>query len=146
MYLIIPFLGWNTISDLRERRVSLCSVLLFALIGGGLLLTKEGKMLLYDGEASPWRIAAGVGFGILLLLLSGASGGALGTGDALVAIVLGLYLGIDRVLLLFMAGFMLSGMVGFVMIMTKRAGKKSRLPLMPYLLAGYLILLLTGWM
>ncbi len=146
MYLIIPFLSWNAILDLRQRKVSIGSLLLFSLIGFILLFTSEGQKLLYHGEPSVWRIIAGVGFGILLLVLSWISSGAVGAGDAMVAVVLGLYLGIDRVLLLFMAGFLLSGMTGFALIMMGKADRKSHMPLMPFLLAGYLILLLTGWM
>ena|GEM_PF-600577 len=144
MLLLIPFLGWNTVTDLRSRRVSIGSVLLFGVLGILLLLTAEGQSYLFADSLQPWKIISGVGFGILLLLFSLSSGGGIGRGDCMVAIVLGLYLGIEKQLLLFMTAFLLTGMLGFVLLMTGRAASRSRLPLMPFLLAGYLILLCLG--
>ena len=144
MLLLIPFLGWNTVTDLRSRRVSIGSVLLFGVLGVFLLLTAEGQSYLFADSLQPWKIISGVGFGILLLLFSLSSGGGIGRGDCMVAIVLGLYLGIEKQLLLFMTAFLLTGMLGFVLLMTGRAASRSRLPLMPFLLAGYLFLLCLG--
>ena len=144
MLLLIPFLGWNTVTDLRSRRVSIGSVLLFGVLGILLLLTAEGQSYLFADSLQPWKIISGVGFGILLLLFSLSSGGGIGRGDCMVAMVLGLYLGIEKQLLLFMTAFLLTGMLGFVLLMTGRAASRSRLPLMPFLLAGYLILLCLG--
>ena len=144
MLLLIPFLGWNTVTDLRSRRVSIGSVLLFGVLGVFLLLTAEGQSYLFADSLQPWKIISGGGFGILLLLFSLSSGGGIGRGDCMVAIVLGLYLGIEKQLLLFMTAFLLTGMLGFVLLMTGRAASRSRLPLMPFLLAGYLILLCLG--
>ena len=144
MLLIIPFLGWNTIQDLRRRRISVPSLILFAALWLLLLLTKEGKSYLYDGRMQPGMVLLGVCFGLMLLLLSFATAGAIGSGDAFAAMVLGLYLGLQRLLLLFMAGFLLSGITGFGLMLSGRAGRQSRLPLMPFLLTGYLILLAVG--
>ena len=142
--MLIPFLGWNTVTDLRSRRVSIGSVLLFGALGILLLLTAEGQSYLFADSLQPWKIISGVGFGILLLLFSLSSGGGIGRGDCMVAMVLGLYLGIEKQLLLFMTAFLLTGMLGFVLLMTGRAASRSRLPLMPFLLAGYLFLLCLG--
>ena len=103
-YFLLPFLGWNTITDLKEGRISFLSVLFFGALGIVLLLCPMGKDLLCQ-NGSIYVHALGAGIGLLMLLISVATGGGIGVGDGIVAVVLGWYLGIWQVLLLFLFAF-----------------------------------------
>ena len=137
----MPFLGWNTLADLRGRQISFLSVILYGAIGIAMLFGSAGKELLLFQSGNIYVHVAGAVFGLLLLVLSFGTGGAIGAGDALVAIVLGWYLGIYRTLLLFLLAFLLAGLLGSLLLVIKRAGRKSRLPMQPFILLAYVVLL-----
>ncbi len=71
----------------------------------------------------------------------------MGFGDVKLAGVLGLYLGwlgwAELVVGGFL-GFLLGGLVGLGLLMTRRAGRKSQIPFGPYMLAGAFISILWG--
>lgn len=68
--------------------------------------------------------------------------GGMGFGDVKLAGLLGLYLGWlgwSSVLVGAFAGFLLGGVVGTVLLATRRAGRKTQIPFGPYMLAGALL-------
>ncbi len=142
-YFLLPFLGWNTITDLKEGRISFLSVLFFGALGIVLLLCPMGKDLLCQ-NGSIYVHVLGAGIGLLMLLISVATGGGIGGGDGIVAVVLGWYLGIWQVLLLFLFAFFSAGLLGGALLLLKKAGRKSRLPMLPFLLLSYVFLLASG--
>ncbi|MCR5282188.1 MAG: prepilin peptidase [Lachnospiraceae bacterium] len=151
MMRILPllFLGINTATDLRKRRISLCSAALFSIAGVVLLLYLHMVKEPAAAMESIRDMAFGVLAGVLLLLLSLASDGAIGMGDALVSIVMGFYLGLWRLLAVLMGSFLACGMVGMLLLWQKKADRKSRLPFVPFMLLSYLGLLcmevILGW-
>jgi leader peptidase (prepilin peptidase)/N-methyltransferase len=71
----------------------------------------------------------------------------MGFGDVKLAGVLGLYLGWlgwAEVVVGAFLGFLLGGVVGILLILVRRAGRKSQLPFGPYMLAGAFIAILWG--
>ena len=145
----VILLGVNTMTDLRKRRVSLLSLGIFSALGIVVLLF---LIKVQDPFASGEQIrsmALGALAGVFLLLLSLASDGAIGRGDALVAIVMGFYLGLWRLLVLLMGSFLTCGFFGMILLLQKRAERKSRLPFVPFLLVSYLGLIIMevilGW-
>lgn len=93
--------------------------------------------LLSSGSA----IGALVGAGFLLLLWTVTSGRGLGFGDVKIMIPLGLLLGwMGAVTLLFLA-FVSGGLLGAVLLATKRATLKTAVPFGPFLIAAALLLI-----
>lgn len=143
-YILYPFLIINTATDIFKRKICILSVMTAGILGAGTIFKGFGQSLLSADDSSLWILFAGVLFGGLLVLLSFVSSGSIGLGDGLVAAVLGLYLGIYKVVLLFMLSFLLSGIFGVILIICKKAGRKTRLPLMPFILISYTVMLFTS--
>lgn len=71
----------------------------------------------------------------------------MGFGDVKLAGVLGLYLGWlgwAEVVVGGFLGFFLGGVIGILLLLTRRAGRKSQIPYGPYMLAGALIAIAWG--
>jgi leader peptidase (prepilin peptidase)/N-methyltransferase len=80
-------------------------------------------------------------FALYLAIASGYRGG-MGLGDVKLAGVLGLYLGWlgwSSVLVGAFAGFLLGGLVGVALLVTRHAGRRTALPFGPFMLTGALV-------
>lgn len=130
------FLLWNTGTDLKKREISYLSVLLFVITGILLFIRLPEKNVI--------SIAGGAAVGICLLLLSLLFRGAIGFGDGMVVLVCGVFVGFFKNLILLMTGFLLTAIIGIVLIVFKRAGRKTCLPFVPFLTISYGLLVLGG--
>lgn len=120
-------------------------IVLPAYLVGILLL---GAASLVTGDlASLGRAVVGLaGLGGLYLVLALATGG-MGFGDVKLAGVLGLFLGWlgwDALVVGALAGFILGGLWGVVLIITRRARRGSTVPFGPWMLAGAWVAILGG--
>jgi leader peptidase (prepilin peptidase) / N-methyltransferase len=92
-----------------------------------------------------WLAAAALfGFYVMLVVINPKG---MGLGDVKLAGVLGLvlgWLGWPEVLLGWFLGFLLGGVVGVALMVLKRAGRKSKIPFGPFMLAGALMAVLWG--
>lgn len=80
--------------------------------------------------------------GAVFLLLSLWGKGVVGSGDGMMLLVCGIYLGFwESIALLFLALWLI-GITALFLIVIKRKGKHDRLPFVPFLAAAYLIGLL----
>ncbi|TAK69553.1 MAG: prepilin peptidase [Actinomycetota bacterium] len=131
--------------DLDVRRLPDAIVLPSYLVGGLLLLVPA----IADGDWSAylraWLGAAALyGFYFALAFIYPAG---MGWGDVKLAGVLGLFLGwlgwAELVVGAFF-GFVLGGVVGIVLMVTGRAGRKSALPFGPFMLLGALVAILIA--
>ena len=131
--------------DLRARRLPDP----LTLGGAGALVVTLAVSGAWSGDFAPWwRGLAGAGLlaGVLLVLhLVSPSG--MGFGDVKFAGVLGIYLGWiswGTVALGAFAGFLLGGVVGGVMLATKRATRKTGIPFGPFMILGAMLAILWG--
>lgn len=83
----------------------------------------------------------------LYFLLMIAKPGGMGFGDVKLAGVLGLflgYLGWGSLIVGVFLGFLLGGLGGIALMLTGQAGRKSKIPFGPYMVAGALVAVLAG--
>ncbi|MER1995069.1 MAG: A24 family peptidase [Arthrobacter sp.] len=140
-YLMV--LSWKlTVTDLRTRRLPDRLVVPAYPVSGVLL----GAAALAAGQ--PERFASMALGGVLMLsgylLLRIAAPSGLGLGDVKLAGVLGLYLGFagyGHLLAGAAAGFVLGGLWGLVLILSRRGTGKTRIAFGPFMLAGALLAL-----
>ena len=126
-------------TDARERRVP-NRLILLGLAGRGVLYAAElltepegfGARLL--GELAQAGAAAAA-----LALLAVASRGALGFGDVKLLGVACLCCGLRRTCWCVACGIAAAAAASIWLLAAKRVGRKHRLALVPYLLAGYLL-------
>lgn len=126
--LIIGFLGINSWTDIRRRQVSLASVAIFAVAGiiCGCVSGKTARAMLQ-----------GLLPGVLLMVISRATRGALGMGDALLMAALGIYLGLcEAVNVLLLALFLAAFWAAVLMVVKKKKGDYE-FPFVPFLFLGY---------
>jgi len=135
---LIAVLVRVTISDLEERRIRnrVTFPAAIAALVIGLLLHVSGV---------PGQLLAGVATGIFLMFFALASRGGLGMGDAKLGIVLGLFLS-KYVLLAMLVGLCASAVfsIGVLAVRGVKVGRKTAIPLGPFLALGGVVALLAG--
>ena len=80
--------------------------------------------------------------GVFLIALIGR--GKLGAGDVKLAGVIGLMLGFPAAISALVIGILLGGAAAMLLLITRRAGRKSSLAYAPYLALGALLTLLVS--
>jgi len=100
------------------------------------LVRGDGNIILHS------LIGLAIG-GLPLGLLALAIPKGMGIGDAKLAAFSGIFLGYYQAIGLFF-GFLLGSIIGIVLMLIGRKGRKSRIPFGPYLAAGALIALMWG--
>ena len=122
--------------DVRHRELSL------AVIAGGAAAGIAARLL--TGCGTLLELLCGCIPGGCLLLLSWLSREAIGFGDSAVILSIGFYLGLLPTVLLTAAAFLLSGLLGVFLLIFNKKKRADELPFVPFLLAGYVLLLGVG--
>ena len=130
----IVFLSFITITDF-EQYVIFDSMLL-PLAGLGLCYTVHQQLSLTE------HLAAGLGGGLLFLLLTILTKGAIGGGDIKLIAALGIWLGIRPLLSVIMYGFLAGGAAALFLLVTKQKKRQDYFAYGPYFaLSGIAVLL-----
>lgn len=122
-----------TVQDLKYKKVNrtlLCLAMLFLLPAGG------------AADVELWMHVGGLVFGIFLLGICILSQEALGIGDGLWILAFCAGFGLEAGLLLCLVSFAGAAVCSGVLLCLKKIGKKGRLPFMPFLGVGYVLILL----
>jgi leader peptidase (prepilin peptidase) / N-methyltransferase len=126
-----------TAIDLETHRLPNV-IVLPAYIVGAVLLT--GSSLLAGDPGALLRAAiGGAGLFLLYLVMALAYAGGMGFGDVKLAGVLGLFLawlGWGQLAVGAFGAFALGGLFGVILLIARRAGRKSKLPFGPWMLLG----------
>lgn len=136
-FITLTWCTWLLISmsvyDMKYRQVPVD-----ALVLGGVL----GLMMLYlnPNVSLLDALIGSVGVGGGLALLSYFTKGALGMGDALVISVIGLHLGYRMALAVTLYGTVFSGIVGLTILVLRLANRKTKMPMIPFLLGAFICL------
>lgn len=124
------FLALLTAEDIRDKRISFYKLILFGVAAVLYLLVLK---------QSGWQaVIGGLLPGGLLLLLAFFTRESIGYGDGAAVAVLGLWTGGWFAMRAAMAGTMLAGAWGMIMLLRK---KKELIPFMPFLLLGMEVVL-----
>ena len=127
-FLIMSFLGINSWIDIQKKQISLVSVGFFMAVG-----------ILYEcvvQNKNPdvfWGLLPGA----VLLGVSKLSREALGMGDALLMLVLGIYLGLEAALDVLLLALFLADVWAGILIVVGKKGRNYAFPFVPFLLIGY---------
>lgn len=128
--LVFFLLLLNGFFDWKKREVSLISLAVFGMAGIGLNL--------WLGYQSAAQAAGGVCLGILLLAAAFFTQESIGFGDGLLICTTGIYLGFWENLSLLFVGVICCGTVLGISVLTGRIKLKDRVPLVPFLLLGFI--------
>lgn len=130
---LLFFLGGAAWIDYQKRELPLIY------IAGGFGLALLLRIL--SGTAHFPEILPGFIPGILCLILAKLTTEAIGYGDAFMLIAIGTFCAITTLLFLLLCGFLLAGIVSVVLLALKKRNKKEEIPLIPFLLSGYVLTL-----
>lgn len=103
------------------------------------LVVSSGVLLIagcFSGEDWQSRLG-GAMIGAVLLLFGYFSKEAIGVADGVVVLVCGVAFGLYETVTMTFFAALFAGCVSGVLLIARRAGKKSRIPFLPFLLLGY---------
>lgn len=124
---VLCVLTW---SDLKEKSVSILSIFISGMAFFVFRLCSTSGN--WKGSVS------GVFVGVLFLFISWISKQSLGYADSLIIMELGFYLGFWETLFMLGIAFLLSAFAGLFVLLKCRWSKKASIPFLPFLLIGYL--------
>ena len=131
--LVILMLIYESVIDIKKKYIHIWPVVAAGIMGAML------NVGIYGAKVSD--IIGGAAVGGVLLLMAFISHQQIGYGDAVVFLVLGVCLGPVRVLWVLWISMLAAGIVGIVGILRKKHGWRSQLSYIPFVTAGYFVLL-----
>ena len=98
-----------------------------------------GLVLLFsqNGVMAVRQIFAGVVPGALLLLFAWISGESVGFGDGWLFVVTGIFLGLQKNMLLLMGSLIMAGVFAIVCLVLRKRERNDRIALAPFVLVAY---------
>lgn len=125
----VVFLAMNSWLDIRRREISLLLTVVYA--GCGIIYS-----ILQGRKIQDVLIPAGIG--ILFLAAGLISRGAIGAGDCWILLALGALLDTEIYIRMLCIGFFLAAFWSGILLVIRRKSRKTEIPLVPFLLAGYI--------
>ena len=125
----VVFLAMNSWLDIRRREISLLLTVVYA--GCGIIYS-----ILQGRKIQDVLIPAGIG--ILFLAAGLISRGAIGAGDCWILLALGALLDTETYIRMLCTGFFLAAFWSGILLVIRRKSRKTEIPLVPFLLAGYI--------
>ena len=125
----VVFLAMNSWLDIRRREISLLLTMVYA--GCGIICS-----ILQGRKIQDVLIPAGIG--ILFLAAGLISRGAIGAGDCWILLALGALLDSETYIRMLCIGFFLAAFWSGILLVIRRKSRKTEIPLVPFLLAGYI--------
>lgn len=126
---MIPTLVWLALQDKRHLGITPRGLLISSVI-----LLVAGQFGDVDRESA----LGGVMVGTVILLFAYFSKEAIGTADGVIILVCGAAFGLLETVTFTFFATLYAGVCSMVLLLTKKVGKKSRIPFLPFLLLGYL--------
>ena len=121
--------------DIRNKQISVVLLLVTGLFGiaGNILFSWTGWL----------SLAGGCGIGIALLGLSKITHGQIGLGDGGLLCVTGIYLGFYENIAVLLSALLLAGAWGTLLLVMRRAGRKTEIAFVPFVLIAYVVLCIS---
>ena len=138
--LVFLFLTICSVQDLRHRTLPVWLLLL------GLLAALAWQLFMgwLTGHPSLAELFLGACTGLALFVVGRAAPGAVGAGDAWVFLDIGLLLGLEDTIGLLWISMMGALLFAALLLLLKKAGRKTKLPMVPFIWAGFLIMQMWG--
>lgn len=131
---LLGILAYNSRRDIRTKEIPLLANVLCGMLGS--------MWNLYTGELEPSLLCGGIALGGLLFLLGILTKEAIGIGDGVLLMVTGSFLGGTENFLLFLFALLGAGGYAAILLILKKAGRKTAIPFAPFLLAAYMGMML----
>lgn len=121
------------IEDTKHQKINILA------IGLGYILGIAG--LVIYGQPRMGSIVGGIGIGLAICLLHWATQKGFGLGDGMLAVLIGICMGMEFTVICLGMAFFLASCVALILCGLKKAGRKSTMPFVPFLFLGYMMTL-----
>lgn len=128
--MVLLFLIWEALEDIKSQKLSVNSL-------GAFLIMGLGIRLVYF-QVSFWELFVGMWAGILVLLAAKVTEEAIGYGDGVVILIVGIYAGLKMTLYTMLLAFIIMMLFSMVILVRKGFRANMRLPFVPCILFGYI--------
>ena len=128
-FCILMLLGVNSWTDICKKEVSLLTIGIFGILG-------FVKAYFCKNLCMGWIASASIG--MMVIVISLISDGAVGMGDGFLLLALGTLLSFEELLETFLLGLLFCGFCGIILLLLPGNGKKKEVPFVPFLLLGYI--------
>lgn len=125
-----------SVIDIKWRKIPVRLLMIFS----GVII----GITLFDGDLDCWLLIGGIGIGILFFIVSKLTNESIGYADSWMILLLGICQGFWGLLGTLTDAMFLLAIISLALIVVKSKMRKSRLPFLPFLTAGYIFYLLMG--
>jgi prepilin signal peptidase PulO-like enzyme (type II secretory pathway) len=137
---ILLMLSFAAAEDLKRRSIPVLPVIAASLL---LLCLRYGY---FHQSFELQAFLAGLIPGAAFFMISAVSRGAAGSGDALILLLIGMLTGFWETGAICFLALVLTGFSGLALMAAGKAGRKSQLPFIPFILISYVLLLASGFL
>ncbi len=127
---VLSIAAWQDKKELSISRTFLIWSGIFAVLGRILTADRAISLLEWGLSLLP---------GIILIGLGWLSKWQIGIGDGIIILIMGLWLGIRETVAVLLMGMFLCSIVCGGLLLLRKAGRKTKVPFVPFLWAAYLI-------
>ena len=134
--LVFIVLVIEAVKDFRKKEVNIPVL--------GILVVAAMVMIFLGKEISVSNAIIGLAEGLLLILVSVMTKGQIGMGDGILLAACGLMLGGKDNMVMFFFACLSSAIVSVLIMIIKKADKKTTIPFVPFMIPGFLIMVLLS--
>ena len=138
-WIVLLFLVWGAAWDLKCKHVPKTYLYIFSVAAVAYLLGD----FIYSKDIL--EILAGIVPGCVGLFFAFISREQIGYGDGIVVLLAGLFLSAKAVITIVFFAFIFVTILSILLLVTHNAGRKSKIPLIPFLLAGQIVCICGGY-
>lgn len=128
----------GSIWDIRGKRIP-AGLLALNILAGVILIAANRNI---DWRQDWYLYVVGILIGIMLFLIGRFCGGCIGSADGIMTAVIGGMIGYRETLLLLMNAILAAAVFSILLIVIKKAGRGTAIPFIPFMLLGYIIILI----
>lgn len=129
---LICLLGLCSFDDIKSKQVRTIEICIFGIIGVLLHLINHTHTLM----STIGGMLIGAGFYLICIITKEK----IGKGDALIIMVIGIYLGMLNTIKLIWISSVMAGFAGVYLLATKKQHLNYEMPFVPFMMVGYLMM------